>query len=324
MTAADLPSYDELRGRTDAPAGSSWGLWGARDVLGTLNLLGPAGVAAGLAEARTGRTFSLNLDLGLPTPELIGRTPPRHSYAPIGPYGADDVIDGYNTQLSSQWDGFGHVRHPVYGHYNGLERAEHGVDHWARRGISGRGVLADVARFRQAQGRPLRLDHGETIEADELRATLAAQGTDVATGDILLVRTGWAGWYRGLDPGQRAAVDASPCVSPGLAQGEATCRYLWDLHIAAAAADNTSFEMAPFEQVDGADPAVLATPDGIARFNLMYNLLSLLGLPFGELFDLDDLAADCARQGRWSFLFVSAPLRLRGAIGSPANAIAIT
>lgn len=40
MTRNDeLPSYRELPVRPDAPPGSSWGLWGDDDQLGTLNLL---------------------------------------------------------------------------------------------------------------------------------------------------------------------------------------------------------------------------------------------------------------------------------------------
>ena len=34
-----LPSYAELRTRTDAPAGSNWFLFGRDDQIGTLNLL---------------------------------------------------------------------------------------------------------------------------------------------------------------------------------------------------------------------------------------------------------------------------------------------
>jgi hypothetical protein len=48
-----------------------------------------------------------------------------------------------------------------------------------------------------------------------------------------------------------------------------------------------------------APPTVLADPSKLAEYTLMYNLLSLLGLPFGELFDLDSLAEHCRRTGKW-------------------------
>ena len=56
---------------------------------------------------------------------------------------------------------------------------------------------------------------------------------------------------------------------------------------------------------------------------LHYRALPLLGLPLGELFVLAPLAEDCARDGRYEFMVVSAPLHLEGGIASPPNAVAI-
>jgi hypothetical protein len=38
---------------------------------------------------------------------------------------------------------------------------------------------------------------------------------------------------------------------------------------------------------------------------------------------LDELARDCARDGRYAFLLASVPLNLRGGVGSPPQAVAI-
>ena len=54
-----------------------------------------------------------------------------------------------------------------------------------------------------------------------------------------------------------------------------------------------------------------------------YRALSMLGLPLGEQFVLDDLAADCAKDKRYEFLLVSVPMNLEGGIASPPNAVAI-
>lgn len=43
----------------------------------------------------------------------------------------------------------------------------------------------------------------------------------------------------------------------------------------------------------------------------------------GELFDLEKLAEECKQQKRWSFFFTSAPLHIRGGVGSPPNTIVI-
>jgi len=56
---------------------------------------------------------------------------------------------------------------------------------------------------------------------------------------------------------------------------------------------------------------------------LHFNLLPLLGMPLGELFDLDPLAAECERAGAWDFLFVSAPINVRNGVATPPNAVAI-
>jgi len=46
-------------------------------------------------------------------------------------------------------------------------------------------------------------------------------------------------------------------------------------------------------------------------------------LTLGEYFWLDDLAAACARDGRWEFFAVAPPLNITNAAGSMLNPIAI-
>ena len=105
--------------------------------------------------------------------------------------------------------------------YGGVPDDEHGIHHWARRGIVGRAVLCDIGRWREQQGRPLRYDEPDPIEPDELAECLAAQGTESRTGDILLMRTGWTGWYEQLSPDRRAALaEVGALRTPGLRSGE--------------------------------------------------------------------------------------------------------
>ena len=49
-----------------APANSNWGQFGADDQRGRMNLVGPAQVLSGIAEVKTGQTFSLSLPLDFP------------------------------------------------------------------------------------------------------------------------------------------------------------------------------------------------------------------------------------------------------------------
>ncbi len=46
-------------------------------------------------------------------------------------------------------------------------------------------------------------------------------------------------------------------------------------------------------------------------------------MALGELWHLDDLAADCDHDGVCEFFLTSAPLNVRGGIGSPPNALAL-
>src|SRR5581483_3299389 len=154
-----------------------WGLWGDDDYLGCLNLLSPDRVKAAVREVQHGTVFPLNHDLASPSPPLFGRSRLTHQVHWIDDgFGHDDELAGFNTQGSSQWDGFRHVRHPEHGFYGGLPDEAHGVHHWGAKGIVGRGVMCDVARWREAAGRPLDMAASDVISADDVLATLESQG----------------------------------------------------------------------------------------------------------------------------------------------------
>lgn len=313
----DLPRYDDL------PDGKAWDVW--PDAFGSLNLLTPERVQAGVACARDGKVFALNWSMEQPDPPLFGRQPFHHEVNWLEhEVGHDDALSNWNPQSSSQWDGFRHIRHMGHGFYGGVADEDHGVHHWARRGIVGRGVLADVGRWRESVGRPLQYDAPDPIDPSDITDTLAAQGVEFETGDILLLRTGWMAWYSGLDEGTRQAM-SEEFKAPGLRPGVGTARALWNLHPAALAADNPSVELWPPGSLVSQEEALtlVFNPETSPEVFLHFALLPLLGLPLGEMWDLDALAEDCAADGRYQFLLTSAPLNLRGGVGSPPNALAI-
>ena len=305
-----LPTYRELVTRTDAPPGTAWGLFGADDELGTLNLLTAERAAASAALVRTGEVFSLNWDVELPDPSPFRQPPIRHQVG-IGTFGRDDRLDRFYLQGSSQWDSLRHIAHPRHGFYNGVPASAVddpasdtlGIQNVARRGIVGRGVLLDVAAHCGFAANE-RFAIGPDLMDDVARA----EGVAVEPGDIVLVRTGWTGWYTGLSPAERATVTAST-PQPGLEPAERTAAWLWDRRVAAVASDNLALETMPIETEEG-------------RF-LHFWLIPCLGMPIGELWWLDDLARACAADRRWVFQLVSAPLNVRGGVGSPPNALAI-
>lgn len=328
-----LPDYDDLPTRAGLPC--AWDVWNpGGDVFGCLNLLTPERAAGAARLVERGATFPLNWSMGLPDPPLFGRKPfVHHVTGDDVSTSHDDVLDNWNTQSSSQWDGFRHIRHhaahqdePGTGHFGGVVDDDHGIDHWARKGLVGRGVLADVGRWREAQGRPIVHDEPDPVMPDELIACLADQGTQVGEGDVLLVRFGWIDWYLAQDADKRAWLgDRESFRSAGLHPGEETARTLWNLHIAAIACDNPGVEIWPRGSHLDPDAAMqaLADPRRIHEVFVHSILLPMLGLPLGEMFFLDDLAADCAADGRYEFMFTSAPLQLPNGVASPPNALAL-
>jgi kynurenine formamidase len=330
----DLPAYRDLPRRAGLPA--SWGLWDDPDgdLYGTLNLLTAERVAAGARLVRRGAVFALNWSMGLPDPPLFGRQPFGHEVTGGGTSTShDDVLHGWNTQSSSQWDGFRHIRNhgaladeEGSGHYGGVDDADHGIDHWARRGIAGRAVLCDIGRWRESVGRPLRYDEADPIEPDELAECLSAQGTVREDGDILLMRTGWVGWYeqQPSDVRERLAhVDG--LRTPGLRSGERLAEVLWDMRIAAIGCDNPAVEVWPPGSL--LDPAVESeVRSDRRRLHEIFThtlLLPMLGIPLGEMWDLEALAADCAADGVYECFLTSAPLNLPHGVASPPNALAM-
>ena len=301
----------------DLPDASAWGVLDAD--LGSLALLTSERVAAAAKLVRSGRRFPLDLPLDVPSPQFFGREPYRHEVFKLGLDNVyDDKLDNFFPQGSTQWDGFGHFGHAELGFFGGrsaqdVQSKTLGIEAWARTGIAGRGVLLDVARH---AGVPP--DSAFVVTTDVLAATAAAQGVALQEGDILCVRLGWLGWYKGLDEAGRVAVsEASRDFSfakfqiPGLGPGPEVAEFLWDHGVAAIAVDNPGVE--PF------GPGALGGPHD----SVHTCVLALLGIPLGEFFDLDALADDCAADGVYEFLFTSKPLGIQGGLGSPPNAMAL-
>jgi hypothetical protein len=122
----------------------------------------------------------------------------------------------------------------------------------------------------------------------------------------------------------RQRLAGAPTYASGLAPGTATVRFLWDLHIAAIAADNPGLEIEPAgSNLSPAELAESRQPDRHHERSAHFSLLPLLGIPIGELWDLSALAEACASDERWTCLLTSAPLNLASGVATPPNAIAI-
>ena len=261
----------------------------------------------------------MNLPINIPDPPLFTRGKHNHTVKlfPNADFVLDDYLDNFYPQASSQWDALAHVKHPVHGAYNGIPDAQMtgrggmrlGIDNLARRGIAGRGVLADVARYYDRVGKSIDFTKASSIPLADVQATLKAQRVALRTGDILLIRIGWTKFYLSASAEVKAEL-AKETVTPGIEASSHTARWLWDNHLAAVASDSPALEALP-------------KPAGEETEFLHFHMLAFFGMPIGEMWNLEGLADDCAADGRYNFFLTSAPLNVPGGVGSPPNALAI-
>ena len=324
--------YRELLHRTDGPPGSAWGEYGPDDELGSIGRLTPDRALAGAACVRTGEVFNLDLPMDAMDPPLAAaRRTVRHTIFGRNAFHRDEHLDDVFPQVSSQIDGLRHFGNPDHGFYNGAsgERLVPGdpllgVQRWAEHGIVGRGVLVDVARHREAQRRPIDHRAGEPIPVADVVAAAERQGSRFEPGDLLSCASVAAPLPHGDDRGraQRAARRAPPSRARpvprhvGVVVGQRLRpRRGGQLRSGVLAAGGD--EPVPHRGRAGGGPED-------AHTGLMHRvMIPLLGLAVGELWALDDLAAACARDGRYECLVVAKPINLVGGVGTPANATAV-
>jgi len=302
-----LPRYQDLPAIVELGVRHAWGLLPHEE--GTLAKAGKPEIVAGAQLVSQGLTIPLNLAIDAFDPPLFGRATLEHTVVQPTRIDAEDVINGFNPQSSSQLDGLAHVRAREFGYFGGIATLEEardkiGMHHWAQRGIAGRGVLLDMESFDQANGDTAGPFAGKPYVVEDVLAVARAQGIELRAGDILLTRTGWAASFLKLSTEERENVRGWN----GLRADEEMAAFLWNQGISLVGSDNPAVEDAPGERSVG---------------SLHRRLLPSLGLPMMELLDLERLSVACKERGSWEFFFVSVPMNLEGAVSSPANAMAI-
>jgi kynurenine formamidase len=290
---------------------STWGKFGDGDRRGALNFITPEAVRRATGLVKRGAVFSLALPFDAKGPQTgnIGRVNPLHLMSMLGDRleGGACFNDDYVVmplQCATQWDGFGHGFYDGQ-LYNGVPAdsvtargsSVHGIEHW-RRDIVARAVLLDIARLRGVE----RMAKGEAILPDELDRACARARVTIEPGDVVLVRTGWLSVFT-RDENRAAFWEGEP----GL--GIECAEWLAARKVAAVAADNYAVEVLPGET------------DTMVPLHMV--LLRDAGIVLGELFDLEELAVDCAADGVCEFLLVAPILPVTGAVGTPVNPLAI-
>jgi hypothetical protein len=107
-----FPPFSALPLQADGPRGNAWGRFGTMDSLGMLNLLTPKVVIQAAGEIKSGERVSLDWPLNKPMYPSYKRLAFRHEIINKSNGEAlrvvnDDLLT-FNTQCSSQWDGFRH------------------------------------------------------------------------------------------------------------------------------------------------------------------------------------------------------------------------
>ncbi|HLF23663.1 MAG TPA: cyclase family protein, partial [Burkholderiales bacterium] len=224
------------------------------------------------------------------------------TYGPLGSNRTmyhDEIVSGEIGQVGTQFDGLGHIG---VGNlfYNGNDRADFSRgDGLTKLGVENvgalatRGVLVDVAAFK---GVP-QLAGGYEITLADLRGALERQRTEIRAGDVVLVHTGWGSlWLT-----DNAKFGAS---APGV--GLDAAQYLVEREVVLVGADTWSMEVVPNPNPDLQFP------------------VHQLFIPRNGIYIFENLATEeLARDRAYEFAFFFAPLKLKGATGSPGNPIAI-
>ena len=314
----DVPTMDEVL--RDAP--KNWGKWGEEDEVGALNYLTTEEVFRGVRHIKSGTVFTLQRLIGDPKGDPVwpGRTPAEKTMildesswdgdgAPQFPGGlhyADDKISAF-LQGSTQYDALGHVWYggQLWNGYDarstvgGLARAS--VAPIAERGVVGRGILLDIARFRGKEN----LDKGETFTHEDLAACAEAQGVKISKRDILVIRTNFLKLF--FDQGEKFY---EGFCEPGLVYSPELVQWFQDMEIPNLVTDTIANE-------------VTTDPNNGIALPLHCALMRNLGVALTEICDLEKLASHSAEDRQYTFLYAAAPLKVHEASGSPVNPLVI-
>jgi kynurenine formamidase len=292
----------------------NWGRWGDDDEIGTLNLITDDVVKSAAQEIKSGKRLALGIPMdeqGPQTGAIPGRDNPKHEMIMVDtPFTGDpsefttsDDKVSMGIQSCTHWDALAHVSYEGK-LYNGVASSvitdagasKMGID--KIKTLIGRGVLLDVAKAKGVD----RIEGNYALTGDDLDAACELGKTKVTAGDIVLLRTGHMQWFLEGDREKYGIPSPGPSLQ--------TVEWFHDHDVAAVATDNITFEVYPSEREDAVLPI---------------HLLHLvdMGMTQGQNWNLEELAADCASDGRYAFFLDASPLPLTHATGSPVNPVAV-
>jgi kynurenine formamidase len=149
---------------------------------------------------------------------------------------------------------------------------------------------------------------------DTLMRVLEADRVEIEPGDMVCLHTGYADTVLAMN--RQPDLARLHQTGSGLdGRDEQLLNWIADTKLACLLADNPAVELVVPKL---ATPAPLRQP----RLPLHEHCLFKNGIHLGELWYLTELATWLRSHGRTRFLLTAPPLRLPGAVGSPATPIA--
>jgi hypothetical protein len=338
------------------PPGSNWGEFGPDDQRGRMNLVTREKVLQGIAEVKEGITFCCSLPLDYPGGQVLNprRAPPRLAATsrdgrqffcrPLSEYNenmTDVICDDQvlmSLQYSTQWDSFAHVggrfdadgdgkaelvfyngfraekdvvpasprNSEGWDRFEGTEAKALGIQNLAEHGAQGRGVLVDLHHHFQRQRK--------AVGYDDWMRVLEKDKVVIEKGDMVCIYTAFADVLLEMKKKPDPKLVNETCT--GLDGRDAKLlQWISDSGLACLLADNYAVELI---QGSLTDPLPRKQP----WLPLHEHCLFKNGIHLGEMFYFTELARWLRAHQRSRFLFTAPPLRLPGAVGSPATPIA--
>jgi len=301
----------------------NWGKWGPNDEVGSLNYLQKEEALKGVKAVKQGKVITLAIPIGHPKGDPVW--PGRGQAVRINTVDRGDYLAGRGVHLSgggeycddmiimhlqgsTQYDALGHLwsDNKLWNGYDAKTTSgamtKASVLPIAEKGIVGRGILIDMARFREKKY----LDKGEFFDHKDLLAAAAKQGVTIEKRDILIIRTGWIGsfYHRNKEEFYKDFCE------PGLVFSKELVDWFHQMEIPNLVTDTIANERTKCPKT------------GITV--LLHNaLMRNLGVAFTEICQLDPLAEDCANDGQYTFMYTAAPLKVVSGTGAPVNPVVI-
>jgi kynurenine formamidase len=174
----------------------------------------------------------------------------------------------------------------VQGYATGI--AAHSID--TVKPILRRGLMLDIAGQQGVETLPKDFE----ISPEHLERAAREQKVEIRSGDVVLLRTGWARLFEDA----ARYVSETHCPGPGLAGAQ----WLSARQAFAAGSDTIAFEKVPNSEMP-----------------VHVHLLVESGIHIIEVLNMEDLARDRV----YEFLFIATPMKIRGGTGGPMRPLAV-